>query len=290
MAVRILTKLIEFFEWDIDDDIKNDQLIEDKFEDLDEIGQAFWFCIFNELDKFKQHIALKMSDFDPNIKNKNGHSLLHIVCCYGYVEFLEYLLSEYKSKINVNIVDRNNNCAIDWASQSGNLKCLKLLIENDANILNVDKDGFFVVVRQMPVYSIGGQNCLHFAAENGNIQCLDLLINHLVENQKYNIHHVINLKDLHGYTPLDLAIMNKNKNEVEYNKCIQLLSKYVTDSDFIGVDMKYKISKEELFQQFVFDYYKSQERIALNFKDTLPGMHGNCCQTCKEMYHISDKQ
>ena len=135
---------------------------------------------------------------------------------------------------------------------------------------------------------------MHFAAESGNYQSLEILINHIKSKNENKVDSIVNMKDLHGYTALDLVIMNYKKNKSEYNKCIKLLSEYAVSNnkDFVGIDMNFvdNISKQDLFKQFVYDYYKSLERIADTFKDTLPGMHGNCCQTCQEMYHIADKK
>eukprot|EP01084_Bolivina_argentea_P184589 318355_1 len=287
MAIRILTKLIEYFEWDIEEDMKNNEPIDVPFEDLNDMEKAFWFCHRNQLTEFRD-IASKIVNFNPNTKDKNKHSLLHIVSCHGYIKFLEYLLSEYSTIIDINIVDRYNHNAAHWASLSGHVNCLNLLIKHGINILNnksLSKDGFFVVVRQIPVYSFGGKSCLHFAAEYGNIDCIKVLINYLKQQHNMDamdMNYMINLKDFNGHSALDLAILNKEM------KCAEILAKYVNDDNFMGVNINHSLNSQCVFKQFVYNYYKTQERIAQNFKDTLPGMHGNCCDTCREMYHIAD--
>ena len=134
----------------------------------------------------------------------------------------------------------------------------------------------------MPVYSIGGRTCLHFAAEHGQSECLEMLIAHLrATMEQTQVRQVVNMKDSHGYTALDLAIMANRK------ACVKILSGF---ADEFEIDWEYTKDTQLAFEQFVYDYYKSQRRIADNFKDTLPGMHGNCCETCKDMYHIADEK
>ena len=307
-SLKILNKLIEYFEWNIDDDLKDElqQQLPMTFDTLNNKEKLFYYCINNNLDGFKQ-LFDHMSMLDQyksinllNIKDKNSNGFLHICSLCNYKSFAKYLLNkEYLSyKINVNITDFDGSNPGHWCCISNNYDILNMLIKNGLDLsikhYNKTKDNLYVVVRQMPVYIIGNKSYLHYCCEFGSFECLKLLLNTYIKHNEYK--YYINLKDSNGYSCMDLCLLNIQRSDT-YIDCIKMLNEYPYLDYELNDDIYKSILKSNKtlninkykIKRFNRDYYRTQERIAMNFKDTLPGMHGNCCDTCKDMYKIADK-
>jgi len=104
--------------------------------------------------------------------HSEGFSLLHIAALRGHLEMLQYLLSK---GIQVNIRDNAGHTPLHYAAFEGNIDCVKLLVENAADMNAVNSDKMIIVDQQIPVYVVGGKTALHYAAEQGSIDCVGYL-------------------------------------------------------------------------------------------------------------------
>lgn len=96
----------------------------------------------------------------------------------GHEEIVDLLI---QNKVGVNIVDKNDRTALFWAAESGNL-------------------GQFLKTAVSPKL----KTCVIFT---GQVRIMDLLINHGAR---------IDIRDLHGSTPLHLAVENGHAEAVEW--------------------------------------------------------------------------
>ncbi len=100
-----------------------------------------------------QNISLK----EYNSKDEGGNSCLHVACIVGSLEKLQ----EYIKYADINNIDNGGNTALIIASTNCHIECIKLLIENgaDVNIGNIE-----------------GDTPLIFASSIDHIECVKLLI------------------------------------------------------------------------------------------------------------------
>ena len=92
--------------------------------------------------------------------DKNGDTMLTLVSKYGTAEMLQYLLDNDVDDL-FETGENGKTPLLAACSGKGNLKKLKILIDNDANI-NVKDDN--------------GDNCLTLAAGDGDRQMLEFLV------------------------------------------------------------------------------------------------------------------
>lgn len=256
------------------------------------IALLFSHCFGNNVDAIKQLLAsdeYKLLNLDLNtVTDDSGNTLLHIVSFYGYYDILTFLVNN-KHMTNINVCDRYGHTSLHWAAIQENLKCMQFLLnfnENNnckikINVNGQNTDGLFVVLRQIPVYLVGGRTCLHLAAEFGCPKSIELLLKH----SKIDA----NIKDFNGYTALQLALLNKREDCVKLLRDVTMVNGGNDENDNNINNMNE--NKIELFEIFCRDAIKTQKRVSkLILKSKLPGQHGNCCATCRKLYKVGDAE
>jgi ankyrin repeat protein len=153
---------------------------------------------------------------DVNIDvNGNLRSAFHIVCQWGSVKSLEYLLKLNYLELNV---IRKNNFFITNNNDDKNV--LKMLLNNHLDIVDdivlENKDASDClnqknVLFEMNSILVDGTAPIHLVARYNHINCLELLLNNNVD---------YNCKDYNNNTPLDIA------NRWGRQTFIDFLSKY----------------------------------------------------------------
>lgn len=93
-------------------------------------------CKYQDLDFIK--FAIEECDADPNIKDTNGKSSLHLAVLHIKPDCVQYFL-EYG--IDVDILDKQGQTPLHFACMYGSINIVKLLIEYGADIYAVDKFG-----------------------------------------------------------------------------------------------------------------------------------------------------
>lgn len=72
----------------------------------------------------------KTNDFDVNIKDKNGQTILMYACFYNRFEIVKYLIEH---GVDINIQDKFGHTALIIACNWNYFEIAKLLIEHNAN-------------------------------------------------------------------------------------------------------------------------------------------------------------
>ena len=116
-----------------------------------------------------------------------------------------------------------------------NLEIIKILVENNANIYQVNKDGWNcmqIAVREgrekivsyllsldinlaFGVKTKNGRTPLHTACLHGHFNVIKLILNKFSDDSKKR-HEMLNYKDTCGMTPLSEAILADHLEIVEY--------------------------------------------------------------------------
>ena len=177
-------------------------------------------------------------------KEEENSTVLHLSVfkkLYNISElFIEYCKKYNKSGLNKFINQENDHgiTALHYASFRGNVKIIRLLIENGANIYTKTKRGlnvihysaqgnkpsslmfFYLIFKEKNNYSLitdndsGGSTPLHWAAFSNAEDTLLYLINlDCFKTQEEKLNY-INKPDFQGYTPLHLSVNSKSKRTV----------------------------------------------------------------------------
>lgn len=100
-----------------------------------------------------------------NILQRRGvaipETLLAIAASCGSEEFAKMLIENHCPPLEINFRDRRQKTALHFATESGHLRVIELLITNGADMKAKDKRG---------------RSFLHSAAEQGNIEVLELVV------------------------------------------------------------------------------------------------------------------
>ncbi len=134
-----------------------------------------WFLAKNRF--FDEANWLLDRDADYGIKDRDGMTLLHEVCCDGQKEFAEQLL---KRGMEINLPDNKGRTAIHYAAISGNANLVESLLDlgSDPNKLTKKKE-----------------TPLHFAAKYSGLNEVRFLVEHGASIKAINWALVENLKD-----------------------------------------------------------------------------------------------
>ncbi|KAI6170950.1 DH domain-containing protein [Aphelenchoides bicaudatus] len=135
-----------------------------------------WACFCGNENRVRQ--LLIYDDIDPNGRDSNNFSSLHIAVANNNLEIVKILL---ENGAKVNIADNDRGSPLHYTCYNGNVECAKLLLDNRANPNAMDKE-----------YATP----LHYACQKGNIDCIKLLL-----TTKINI----NATDNNGTTPLHIV-------------------------------------------------------------------------------------
>lgn len=176
--------------------INNGANINDK--DL-KTGEYFLHKALNNesLDMF--YFLIK-NDADPNVKNFNECTPLHIAAKKNLIQPTEKLIT---LKIDINAKNREGMTPIQTAAKHGNINIVEILYHNGATI---DDRSYF------------GQNCLHFAVIGQHLGIIKLFLDNGLDP---------NYQDKALQTPLHLAL--KKHDKFSMNPSIKLLLSYGAD-------------------------------------------------------------
>ncbi|XP_027198545.2 protein phosphatase 1 regulatory subunit 16A-like [Dermatophagoides pteronyssinus] len=169
----------------------------------------------NDIYEVKRLLMLGVS---PDSTNEDGLTALH-QCCIDNCEEMMRLLIEFGA--NVNAKDSEQWTPLHAAATCGHLNLIKLLIENNADLLAVNADG------NMPYDICEDEQTLDYIeaemAKRGITQELIDQIRLKTENQMlFDMKELIqngydiNLKDEQGATPLHIAAANGYLSVIEF--------------------------------------------------------------------------
>uniref|UniRef100_A0ABD2X5A0 Uncharacterized protein n=1 Tax=Trichogramma kaykai TaxID=54128 RepID=A0ABD2X5A0_9HYME len=212
--------------------------------DDDELAQIFFqinemksqFVHLNALDKVGNtplHLAIRFGNLklfelllrryaDPNIANKEGCTLLHIICEEevddNSFELLFKISDDIRQKLHIDAQNNAGNTPLHLAVKNKNYITVEFLLRRDANPNLANAEGL------TPMHIICETDCDHELAE--------MIFE--ISNNKYQPVHV-NDQDLNGNTPLHVAayfrqplvteiLLRKgaNPNMVNYDECTPL--------------------------------------------------------------------
>ena len=180
---------------------------------------------------------INISEYD----NNHEMTLLMEACKNNYTEIVELLLSYKKNEIDINKKNTQGSTALMFASENGNAKIVKLLIENGANpdlqnnsgltalmlaCDNLKNEVIKLLIENNANINLEDKNsntALMIACEKNDIETVELLINKNVE---------INHKNKTLNTPILLATTNN------YYEVVEILARNgadVNSTDINGV-------------------------------------------------------
>jgi len=88
------------------------------------------------------YVSLASKNYDINMVDKSGKTLLHYAVLGDSIDVIKYLIN---NNFNLNLVDKNNESAIFDCARKGKLEIAKLLFEKGAvlNFLNNKGESLF---------------------------------------------------------------------------------------------------------------------------------------------------
>ena len=219
----------------LDSELSSSQKEEEEFFDL---------IVNEDINKIKNILSNKCQIWNFRNKENNNSTVLHISVYHKLFEITK-LLIEYCKENNkeglkkfINEKDDQGVTAIHFASFKGNVKIIKLLIENGAdifiktkrllNIIHYSAQGnkpssimfyYFELMKKGDFQLIkdkdsGGSTPLHWAAYSNAEDALLYLINlNIFKNEKEKL-DFINMKDYQDFTPLHLSVTSKSSRIV----------------------------------------------------------------------------
>lgn len=147
---------------------------------------------------------------DPNIKNNDGLTPLHIAAKSGYVELMEYLIND----LTLNVRTNEGNTALYLAILHGHKEASRLLLQHGADIHIKGSDGFLPLhiaarygyaslIKDLSDDSIinaptpTGSTALHLAVSSNQLESVQVLV---------ELKARINVRNNYGDTPLHIAV------------------------------------------------------------------------------------
>ncbi|KAL3270517.1 hypothetical protein HHI36_021056 [Cryptolaemus montrouzieri] len=121
---------------------------------------------------------------------KTRESCLHLAAQYGHTDVIRYLLTEFHPTV-VDIRNIDNKTPLHDAAQFGQLECVKLLVQNGADINAIKRSDW---------------TPLMLACTKSDKNYLDI-VEYLLEKDAY-----LNFKNKDGWTPIHLAARNENSS------------------------------------------------------------------------------
>lgn len=147
------------------------------------------YAVENNSYRMKESVSsLLLSKANPNIKDKNGNTALHlaVINAHKSPDYIDIINNLIKNNADVNILNNDNQNALNIAVENNNTDASNILINAKANLNNIHN----------------GYAPIHIAVKNNNIS----ILKNLLLNKAY-----IDIKDeKKGYTPLCMAIENNN--------------------------------------------------------------------------------
>ena len=204
----------------------------------------FEYIANDNTKKVKDFLSNKCEIWNFRSKENNNSTVLHISVYHKLFEITELIINYCKENNKEglkNFINEKNDqgvTAIHFASFKGNIKIIKLLIENGAdifiktkkllNIIHYSAQGnkpssimffYFELMKKGDFQLLkdkdsGGSTPLHWAAYSNAEEALLYLINlNIFKNEKEKL-DFINMKDDQGFTPLHLSVSSKSSRIV----------------------------------------------------------------------------
>ncbi|MEI0510424.1 ankyrin repeat domain-containing protein [Brachyspira intermedia] len=185
------------------------------------------YIIENNSDRLIESVNLLLSKkANPNIKDKNGNTALHLAVMNAHKskkEYIEVINALIKNNANVNILNDKNQLALNIA-----------VINNDTEISNI-----LINAKSELNNMYNGSAPIHIAIKNNNIAITDTLLLNGAD---------VDIKDSKGYSPLAIAVENNN-----LEICRKLIRNNAT-VDSKAIDIAKKMNNKEIKKLLGLEY------------------------------------
>ncbi|ASJ22529.1 hypothetical protein BHAMNSH16_13110 [Brachyspira hampsonii] len=177
------------------------------------------YVIENNSNKLLESVNLLLSkNANPNIKDKNGNTALHLAVMNAnkskskYIEVINTLI---KYNADINILNDKNQLALNIAVINNDTEISNILINAESELNNI----------------YNGYAPIHIAVKNNNISIVDNLLLNGADAE---------IKDSRGYTPLATAVENNN-----LEMCRKLIRNNAA-ADSKAIDLAKKMNNKEI--------------------------------------------
>lgn len=185
------------------------------------------YIIENNSDRLIESVNLLLSKkANPNIKDKNGNTALHLAVMNAHKskkEYIEVINALIKNNANVNILNDKNQLALNIA-----------VINNDTEISNI-----LINAKSELNNMYNGSAPIHIAIKNNNIAITDTLLLNGAD---------VDIKDSKRYSPLAIAVENNN-----LEICRKLIRNNAT-VDSKAIDIAKKMNNKEIKKLLGLEY------------------------------------
>ncbi|MEI0796909.1 ankyrin repeat domain-containing protein [Brachyspira intermedia] len=185
------------------------------------------YIIENNSDRLIESINLLLSKkANPNIKDKNGNTALHLAVMNAHKsknEYIEVINALIKNNANVNILNDKNQLALNIS-----------VINNDTEISNI-----LINAKSELNNMYNGYAPIHTAVKNNNIAITDSLLLNGAD---------VDIKDSKGYSPLAIAVENNN---------LEICRKLIRNNaavDSKAIDIAKKMNNKEIKKLLGLEY------------------------------------
>ncbi|MEI0491621.1 ankyrin repeat domain-containing protein [Brachyspira intermedia] len=185
------------------------------------------YIIENNSDRLIESVNLLLSKkANPNIKDKNGNTALHLAVMNAHKskkEYIEVINALIKNNANVNILNDKNQLALNIS-----------VINNDTEISNI-----LINAKSELNNMYNGSAPIHTAVKNNNIAITDSLLLNGAD---------VDIKDSKGYSPLAIAVENNN---------LEICRKLIRNNaavDSKAIDIAKKMNNKEIKKLLGLEY------------------------------------
>ncbi|OEJ15258.1 hypothetical protein BFL38_13205 [Brachyspira hampsonii] len=177
------------------------------------------YVIENNSNKLLESVNLLLSkNANPNIKDKNGNTALHLAVMNAHKsksKYIEVINALIKYNTDINILNDQNQLALNIAVINNDTEISNILINAESELNNI----------------YNGYAPIHIAVKNNNISIVDNLLLNGADAE---------IKDSRGYTPLAIAVENNN-----LEMCRKLIRNNAA-ADSKAIDLAKKINNKEI--------------------------------------------
>ena len=185
------------------------------------------YIIENNSDRLIESVNLLLSKkANPNIKDKNGNTALHLAVMNAHKsknEYIEVINALIKNNADINILNDKNQLALNIA-----------VINNDTEISNI-----LINAKSELNNMYNGYAPIHTAVKNNNIAITDSLLLNGAD---------VDIKDSKGYSPLAIAVENNN---------LEICRKLIRNNaavDSKAIDIAKKMNNKEIKKLLGLEY------------------------------------
>ncbi|EKV56154.1 ankyrin repeat domain-containing protein [Brachyspira hampsonii] len=177
------------------------------------------YVIENNSNKLLESVNLLLSkNANPNIKDKNGNTALHLSVMNAHKsksKYIDVINALIKYNADINILNEQNQLALNIAVINNDTEISNILINAESELNNI----------------YNGYAPIHIAVKNNNISIVDNLLLNGADAE---------IKDSRGYTPLAIAVENNN-----LEMCRKLIRNNAA-ADSKAIDLAKKINNKEI--------------------------------------------